>query len=44
MGNDVHIWELPKVFEKLLKYVGNDVDLWEMAQICGEMTIIWQTA
>ena len=30
------------MFEKRLKYVGNDVDLWEMAQICGEMTIIWQ--
>ena len=35
MGNDVYIWELPKVFEKRPKYVGNDVDLWEMAQICG---------
>ena len=32
------------MFEKRLKYVGNDVDLWEMAQICGEMTIIGQTA
>ena len=26
------------MFEKRPKYVGNDVDLWEMAQICGEMT------
>ena len=26
------------MFEKPLKYVGNDVDLWEMAQICAEMT------
>ena len=24
--------------------MGNDVVLWEMAQICGEITIIWQTA
>ena len=24
--------------------MGHDVDLWEMSQICGEMTIIWQTA
>ena len=38
MGNDVYIWELPWVFEKLQKYVGNDVDLFEMSQICGEMT------
>ena len=22
----------------MLKYVGNDLDLWVMAQICGEMT------
>ena len=22
----------------------NDVDVWEMFQICGEMTIMWQTA
>ena len=29
---------MAEVFEKLLKYVGNDLDLWEMAQICGEMT------
>ena len=26
------------MFEKRPKYVGNDVDLWEMAQICLEMT------
>ena len=26
------------MFEKRPKYLGNDVDLWEMAQICGEMT------
>ena len=32
------------MFEKRLKYVGNDVDIWEMAQICGEMTIISETA
>ena len=38
MGNDVYIWEMAQVFEKLLHYVGNDLDLWEMAQICGEMT------
>ena len=42
--NDAYIWELAWVFEKRLKYVGNDVELWEMSQICGEMTIIWQTA
>ena len=44
MGNDVYIFELAQVFEKRIKYVGNDVDLWEMAQICVEMTIIWETA
>ena len=38
MGNDVYIFELAKVFEKLLKYVVNDVDLLEMSQICVEMT------
>ena len=38
MGNDVYIFELAWVFEKLLKYVGNDVDLWEMSQICEEIT------
>ena len=32
------------MFEERLKYVGSDVDLWEMAQICGEITIISQTA
>ena len=32
------------MFEKRLKYLGNDVDLWEISQICGEMTIISQTA
>ena len=26
------------MIEKRLKYVGNDVDLWKMAQICREMT------
>ena len=26
------------MFERRPKYLGNDVDLWEMAQICGEMT------
>ena len=25
-------------FEKRLNDVGNDLDVWEMAQICGEMT------
>ena len=28
--------------EKRLKYVGNDVDLWEMAQICDEMTELFE--
>ena len=37
LGISLSVWET-------VKYVGNDVDLWEMAQICGEMTIIWQTA
>ena len=27
--------------EKRPKYVGNDVDLWEMAQICVEMTLLF---
>ena len=35
--NDVNMWEMAQVFEKLLKYVRNGVDLWEMAQVCGEM-------
>ena len=38
MENDVYIWEMAQVYEKLLNYVGNDLDLFEMAQICGEMT------
>ena len=50
MGNDVYIWKMAQVFEKvyiwkmaqvfekLLNSVSNDLDLWEMAQICGEMT------
>ena len=29
------------MFEKRTKYVGNDVDLWEMAQICREMTLLF---
>ena len=29
------------MFEKRPKYLGNDVDLWEMAQICGEMTELY---
>ena len=29
------------MFEKRPKYVGNDVDLWEMAQICDEMTELY---
>ena len=29
------------MFEKRPKYVGNDVDLREMAQICGEMTLLF---
>ena len=38
MGNDVYIWKMAQVFEKLQNDVGNDLDLWEMAQICEEMT------
>ena len=30
------------MFEKRLKYVLSDVDLWEMAQICGEMTKLFE--
>ena len=30
------------MFKKRLKHVGNDVDLWEMAQICGEMTSLFE--
>ena len=26
------------MFQRRKKYLGNDMDLWEMAQICGEMT------
>ena len=29
------------MFEKRPKFVRNDVDLWEMAQICGEMTYLF---
>ena len=29
------------MFENRLKYVGNDVDLWKIAQICGEMTSLF---
>ena len=29
------------MFEKRPKYLGNDVDLWEMAQICGEITYLF---
>ena len=29
------------MFEKRPKYVGNDVDLLGMAQICGEMTYLF---
>ena len=29
------------MFEKRPKYLGNDVDLWKMAQICGEMTYLF---
>ena len=29
------------MFKNRLKHVGNDVDLWEMAQICGEMTSLF---
>ena len=32
------MWKMAHVFEIRLNYVGNNVDLWEMAQICGEMT------
>ena len=38
MGNDVYIWEMDQVFQKLLNYVGNDLDLREMAEICMDMT------
>ena len=30
------------MFEKRPKYLGNDVDLWEMAQICWEMTKLFE--
>ena len=30
------------MFQERQKYVGNDVDLWEMAQICLEMTEIFE--
>ena len=36
--NEVYIWELAPVFEKLLNYVGNNLDVWEMTQIFVEMT------
>ena len=29
------------MFEKRLKYVGNDADLFEMAQMCGQMTSLF---
>ena len=29
VGNDVHMFEIAKVFEKRPKYAGNDVDMWE---------------
>ena len=29
------------MFAKRPKYLGKDVDLWEMAQICGEMTYLF---
>ena len=32
---------MAQAFEKRLNYVRNDLDLWEMAQICGEMTEIF---
>ena len=32
---------MAQAFEKRLNYVGNDLDLWEMAQICREMTEIF---
>ena len=38
VGNEVYIWEMAPVFEKLLNYVGNDLDVWEMTQIFVEMT------
>ena len=41
MGNDICIWEMSQVFEKCLNYVGNDLDLYRMAQICGEITLIY---
>ena len=41
MGNDVYIWKMAHVLEKRINYVGNDLDLYEMAQICGEMTLLF---
>ena len=41
MGNNVYIWEMAQVFEKRLNYMGNDLDLWKKAQICGEMTSLF---
>ena len=38
MKNDSDFCEMAKIFGKWLNYVGNDLDLWEMAQICGQMT------
>ena len=44
LTNFLNMWEMTYifgkwlVFEKRLNYVGNDLDLWEMAQICLEMT------
>ena len=38
MGNDVYIWEMAPVVENRLNYVGNDLDVCQMAQICEEMT------
>ena len=42
------MWELRYIFWNWLKflrndqkYVGNDLDLWEMAQVCGEMTLLF---
>ena len=27
------MWEMPYVFDMLIKYMGNDVDIWEMTKI-----------
>ena len=43
MGNDLDLWEMAQIceklaelFEKLLKNVENDIEIWEMAKIFGK--------